>query len=94
MKRTYSLYEAKAKLSEIIRHVRERGASVTISYHGQAVAEIRPVQQADPEDRVAQRLRDLEANGAFLRAPGKPVFRAIAHRPGALQKFLKDRNRF
>ena len=37
MGRWYSIYEAKAKFSEIIRKVRE-GQTVTVSYHGEPVA--------------------------------------------------------
>ena len=36
--RTNSLYDAKAKLSQIIREVREHGASATLTYHGEPVA--------------------------------------------------------
>lgn len=58
MKKTYSLYEAKAKLSEIIREVRERGVTVVVSYHGRPVAEIRPVEQEPALDpRVAELVR-------------------------------------
>ena len=42
MRDTYSLYEAKAKLSAIIRQVRE-GRHVLVTVHGEPVAEIRPV---------------------------------------------------
>jgi prevent-host-death family protein len=42
MRETYSLYEAKAKLSAIIRRVRE-GDSVVVTVHGEPVAEIRPI---------------------------------------------------
>ncbi len=91
-RRTISLYDAKARLSEIIRLVRERGDSYAITYHGRAVAEIRPFSDAAPsalEDRIAE----LEAEGAI--APGrnrKPFPRPIAHVPTALQQFLKERD--
>ena len=41
---TYSTYEAKARFSEIIRHVRE-GRTVTVSYRGEPVAEVRSIQE-------------------------------------------------
>ena len=63
---SYSLYEAKAKFSEIIRKVRE-GKSVTVSYRGRRVAEIRPF--TDP-DTMDDRLRELEARGIVVRACG------------------------
>ena len=40
--RVYSTYEAKAKLSEILRKVRA-GQRVGISYRGELVAEVAPV---------------------------------------------------
>lgn len=89
----YSLYEAKAKLSEIIREVRQHGQSVTISYHGTPVAEIRPIEAApEDEDRIQKRMRMLEAQGALSPAqPGAPPLRPIAERPGALERFLAER---
>ena len=42
MRDTYSLYEAKAKLSAIIRQVRE-GRPVVVTLHGEPVAEIRSI---------------------------------------------------
>lgn len=60
--KVYSLYEAKAKLSEIVRRVREHGESVTVTYRGQPAAEIRPVQRSQAE-RWAARLDTLAARG-------------------------------
>ncbi len=89
MGNTYSLYEAKAKFSEIIRKVRE-GRSVTVSYRGRRVAEIRPF--TDP-DTMEDRLRALEARGIVVRAAGgRPALKSLARRPGALARFLKDRD--
>jgi len=91
MARTYSLYEAKARLSEIIRAVRERGASFVVTYHGQPVAEIRPV-EPESEDPIERRLRALEAQGALVRGTGERLrLRPIARRPGALKRFLGER---
>lgn len=85
----YSTYEAKARFSEVLRHVRE-GKTVTISYRGEPVAEIRPLRResTDLEDRLA----DLERRGILTPRPkdpkpielGTPV-------PGALKRFLADR---
>jgi prevent-host-death family protein len=86
---TYSLYEAKAKFSEIIRKVRE-GRSVTVSYRGRRVAEIRPFTNPDT---MEDRLRELEARGIVVRAGGgRPEIESIARRPGALARFLKGRD--
>lgn len=89
MPRTYSTYEAKAKLSEILRQVRQ-GATVTISYHGEPVAEIRPVRRGIAG--LADRLRELEVRGVVV-GPGKPPgrLRPLARRRGALARFLRAR---
>jgi prevent-host-death family protein len=86
----YSTYEAKARFSEILRRVRE-GDTILVSYHGRPVAEIRPV---TPErDPVAARLRDLERRDVLQRATARGVsLKPVARRPGALQRFLKDRD--
>ena len=91
MKKTYSLYEAKARFSEIIRQVRERNATVTVSYHGKPVAEIRPVDRA-AAGAIEQRLGELEARGALIRSARRPHFPRVAKRPGALARFLEDRD--
>lgn len=92
MKSVYSLYEAKARLSEIIRRVRERGETVTLSYHGTPVAEIRPVPAA--EDDAARRLAQLERDGIVVAAvtPRAPLPATVARRRGALARFLEDRD--
>ena len=38
----YPAHQAKAKFSEVLRHVRE-GKTITISYRGEPVAELRPL---------------------------------------------------
>ena len=86
----YSAYEAKARFAEVIRQVRE-GKTVTVSYRGEPVAEIRPIQ---PEPAtIEQRLRDLERRGVLIRSsePRRPL-RAVARRAGALERFLAERN--
>lgn len=87
---TYSIYEAKARFSEVIRQVRD-GRTVTISYRGEPVAEIHSVRQ-QPTPTLERRLEDLERDGALVRPTlGKRTFRAVAHRPGALARFLAER---
>ena len=92
MKSVYSLYEAKARLSEIIRRVRERGETVTLSYHGQPVAEIRPLPPS--EDDAERRLEQLERDGILIRARApRAAFPALkARRRGALARFLEERD--
>ena len=86
----YSTYEAKARFSEVLRHVRE-GRTVTVSYCGESVAEIRPIQRG-PET-MEERLDELERRGIIAPSgqPEQPLT-SLAHRPGALQRFLDERN--
>ena len=89
MAQVYSTYEAKAKFSEIIRKVRS-GKRVVISFRGEHVAEVRPIDA--PEETVAGRLRRLEDEGVLVGAPaGGQRFRPIARRRGALARFLGTR---
>jgi prevent-host-death family protein len=90
MARIYSTYEAKAKLSEILRAVRD-GHRVGISYHGQLIAEVTPLPAA-PE-AFEKRLRRLEAEGVVTppRRPGASLPR-FGRRPGALKRFIKTRD--
>ena len=90
MARTYSIYEAKARFSEVIREVRE-GQTVTVSYRGEPVAEIRAIQRQETQS-LEDRLNDLERRGALVR-PGQPrgEFGTVARKPGALARFLAER---
>ena len=59
MSKVYSTYEAKAKFSEILRKVRA-GGTVRISYHGEEVAEVRPL---PPPQNLEGSLRRMEKEG-------------------------------
>ena len=85
---TYSTYEAKAKFSEIMRKVRE-GKHVYITYRGREVAEIKPIEKEETFERRLEKLRrrGVIVGPANSNAPIKP----IARRPGALQRFLEER---
>ena len=89
MNLTLSTYEAKARFSEVMRLVRE-GRTVHISYHGKPVAEIRPIE--GKKKTLEEHLDDLERRGIVspARNPNAPL-EPIAHRPGALQRFLDER---
>ena len=90
MARIYSLYAAKAKLSEILRRVRE-GGTVTITYRGEPVAEVRPV--AKGKQPLGQRIRDLESRGVLSgRGAPRGKLHAVARRRGALKRFLAERD--
>ncbi|MEE9578720.1 MAG: type II toxin-antitoxin system prevent-host-death family antitoxin [Gemmatimonadota bacterium] len=86
----YSIYEAKAKFSELIRRVRQ-GSTVIVSHRGKPVAEIRPIKSADIG--LGERIEQLERRGV-LRRPNDPEapLEAVARRPGALQRFLDERD--
>ena len=89
MPRSYSTYEAKAKLSEILRQVRA-GKTIRVSHRGVEVAEIRPVPQ---ETGVEARLDSLESRGALVRSETpRPKLQPVASRPGALERFLAERD--
>jgi prevent-host-death family protein len=90
MRDTYSLYEAKAKLSAIVRQVRE-GRRVIVTLHGEPVAEIRPI--AADAGGIATRLAGLADRGILVRPDrDAPPLRTVARRPGALRRFLADRD--
>jgi len=90
MRRTYSLYEAKAKLSAIIRQVRE-GQRVVVTLHGEPVAEIRPLAERDAT--LEARLDGMAERGIVVRpAAPRPDLNTVARRPGALTRFLKERD--
>ena len=85
----YSVYDAKARFSEVIRKVRE-GKTVHVSYHGETVAEIRPVDRADTE--LGRRLRLLEGMGVIVgEGDAEAHLEPLEKRPGALARFLDER---
>lgn len=90
----YSLYDAKAKLSALVRQVRE-GKTVVITVHGEPVAELRPYQKPERKQTLEERIAELTARGQITPATMQPsdpdAFRPGRHVPGALQRFLDDR---
>ena len=90
MGKTYSLYEAKAHLSAIVRQVRE-GETVVVTLHGQPAVEIRPI-APEPAD-LATRLADMERRGTLVPAANPDVRLAVGERKaGALKRFLAERD--
>ncbi len=85
----FSTYDAKARFSEVLRRVRE-GRTVTVTYQGEPVAEIRPL---DRTAGTGARMEWLRSRGA-LSTPERrrPKLGVVARRPGALRRFLDDRN--
>lgn len=90
MESVYSTYEAKTKFSELLRKVRQ-GGRVVITFHGQPVAEMRALVKG--VETLAERIERLTAEGVLSPPTAKKgTWKAIAHRPGALQRFLDDRD--
>lgn len=90
MRDTYSLYEAKAKLSAIIRKVRE-GRPVVVTLHGEPVAEIRSI--APRHRGLGARMEQLVERGIVVRTPQPGATPGpVVKRPGALRRFLNDRD--
>ena len=88
---TYSIYEAKARFSEVIRLVRN-GKTVTVSYRGEPVAEIRSISPRE-SPTLNERLQDLERRGALVRSSmARRTFEPVTRRPGALSRFLAERD--
>jgi prevent-host-death family protein len=90
MERVYSLYDAKARFSELIRIVR-KGKQVIITFHGERVAVIQPYQEASAslENRIAGFEKEGVLQGPDERSIG--MLEPVVVRPGALQRFLEDR---
>ena len=87
----YSFYEAKARFSEVIRQVRT-GKTVTVSYRGEPVAEIRSIPQ-ETKLTLDERLRDLERRGSLVRSSmGRRTVGPVERRPGVLARFLAERD--
>jgi prevent-host-death family protein len=86
---TFSTYDAKARFSEVIRRVRE-GRTVTVTYRGEPVAEIRPLGQTGG---TSARMEWLRSRGV-LKGPQDTGrrFSILARRPGALARFLAERD--
>jgi prevent-host-death family protein len=91
MAETYSTYEAKARLSEILRKV-ARGKTIRISRRGEPIAEIRPVRREPAA--LEQRISDLREQGVLSAPPPRQSGRLkpVARRTGALRRFLADRS--
>ena len=88
----YSLYEAKAKLSALVKQVRE-GRTVIITVHGQPAAELRPIDPSARPQSLNERLAELTARGIVLK-PKRPDSGSYPIGPrnaGALRRFLSER---
>ena len=95
MPEEFSIYDAKAHLSALVKQVRE-GSTFVITVRGEPVAELRPFTKPDPaQQTLAERIAELRASGEIVeskRTRGVPLTLPVAQDvPGALQRFLDDR---
>lgn len=94
MELVYSATEARARFSEVLQHVLE-GQTVTITWRGDSVAEIRPLRP--PRTRsgrrsLEDRFAELERKGALTPAPShREPMKPGPRVPGALARFLAER---
>lgn len=86
MRDTYSIYEAKAKLSQLLRRVKE-GWEVIIAERGTPIAKVVPLQK---QSSFEERLDYLTAIHAILPAKRKEIPKGVK-RLGGLARFLKGR---
>lgn len=91
----YPLYDAKAKLSALVRQVRE-GRTIIITVHGERVAELRPYQAKPEPQTLTDRYAELRARGEIIPArlaPGEAAsLRVGTPHLGVLQRFLDERD--
>ena len=88
MARPYPVHEAKAKLSEILRRVKQ-GRSVAISERGRVIAQVVPIERRQD---LSSRLRRMEADGVLVRRKRKArTARVVTRKPGGLRRFLRSR---
>lgn len=92
----YSIYDAKAKLSALVRQVRESGQSFVITVHGEPVAELRPIEKVERKQTLEERIAELTSRGEILPAKHpageRPTFKLGKRKPGALKRFLDERD--
>jgi len=88
MSRPYPVHEAKAKLSEILRRVKQ-GRTVAISERGRVIARVVPI---EPPADLPSRLDQLARDGTLVRRKPAGRLQPLARRPGALRRFLRDRD--
>ncbi|MBI2083105.1 MAG: type II toxin-antitoxin system prevent-host-death family antitoxin [Deltaproteobacteria bacterium] len=89
MAHTYSIYEAKAKLSEVLRMVK-KGQETVITERGTPIAKVVPFKEKTAST-LDERLKELEARGLVRRSRKSASLPSPIPRPGALKRFLADR---
>jgi prevent-host-death family protein len=88
MKQAYSIYEAKAKFSEIIRAVKQK-KRIVVTERGVPVATVVPYQPANQES-MEERLRRLGESGTVIRSRKRFLAQPVQVIPGASDRFLSE----
>jgi prevent-host-death family protein len=92
MSQNWSIFDAKARLSELLRLVK-LGREVTITDRGKPVARVLPYKEIDED--FHQRLKRLEAEGILTKCKNdgwnEAVRRPFKKVSGGLKRFLDDR---
>jgi prevent-host-death family protein len=89
MRDTYTLREARARLSAIIRQVRA-GHPVVVTVYGEPAVEIRAIAPAG--EPLGTKLQCLAERGVLVRAKSSHRgLHGVARRRGALRRFLAER---
>lgn len=88
MQTSYSIYEAKARLSEIIRQVQKK-RRIILTHRGIEVAQILPVEMASD---TRTRLQQLEQDGILSPYHASSItIKPLKRKKGALKRFLDSR---
>ena len=105
MSAVYTAREARTRFAELLRRVRG-GETVTVSYRGALIAEMRPPVETVPtveiavpsppplsEEELEARMADMRRRGILYPANGpKQPFKPVCSSPGALARFLAERD--
>jgi prevent-host-death family protein len=88
---SYPVYEAKARLSELLRQVKAH-RDVIITERGKRIARLVPFKEDDRDETLDERIERLVTRG-LIEPAAKPSGPGTAAAPsrGALRRFLRDR---
>lgn len=86
MSHIYSIYDTKAHLSRLLKMV-QKGREIVITERGKAIAKIVPCQEETTDERIKRMITH-----GLIRA-GNPAIKLtpLGHRPGAVTRFIRDR---
>lgn len=87
MSKAYSIYEAKARLSELLRKVKE-GAEITVTERGTPIAKVIPF---PTDDSFHSRIQRLQQSGQIQPRKQKTLQPSDVIVKGGLKRFLEDR---